>query len=117
MDVILLNTDLAHVEADALAVIVFERAEGASIIAGESAAAADAACGGWIAEILAGGEFSGKLLEQTVLGAPRGIEGEAAGGRGRRQGGEIHIHRNAQGVSGRVARLEAEEVFHSRIGL
>ncbi|MBS1824551.1 MAG: leucyl aminopeptidase [Acidobacteria bacterium] len=74
MDVILVNTGLAQVEADALAVIAFERTEGATAVSGESAAAVDAICGGWISETLASGEFSGKLLEQAVLARPTGLK-------------------------------------------
>jgi leucyl aminopeptidase len=70
MDVILLNLDLANVEADALAVIAFERPEGVTSISGDSAAIADAATGGWISEIYATGEFTGKLLDQAVLPRP-----------------------------------------------
>ncbi|MBL8222684.1 MAG: leucyl aminopeptidase [Bryobacterales bacterium] len=54
--------------------VVFERAEGAANVSGESAAAADALCGGWIAETLASGEFTGKLLEQAVLARPTGLK-------------------------------------------
>ncbi|MBL8179829.1 MAG: leucyl aminopeptidase, partial [Bryobacterales bacterium] len=74
MDVILLNTGLANVEADALAVVVFERGENSTAVNGENAAAADALCGGWIGETLASGEFSAKLMEQSVLARPAGCK-------------------------------------------
>jgi leucyl aminopeptidase len=74
MDISVFSRPLDQVEADALVVVVFERAEGASIIIGEQAASANQAAGGWIEELLNSGEITGKALEHSVLHRPSGLQ-------------------------------------------
>ncbi|HUQ91392.1 MAG TPA: leucyl aminopeptidase [Bryobacteraceae bacterium] len=65
MDIQVSGTPFDQVEADGLAVIVFE---------GETASAFDAAAGGWIGELTASGELTGKLLETAILARPAGLK-------------------------------------------
>lgn len=74
MDLQILSQPLAEVEADAVAIIVFEREADSKTIVGESAADADAATAGWIAELLDSGEIKGKLLDTALLPRPSGVK-------------------------------------------
>ncbi len=68
-----LKLDVAPVpesESDALVVFAFEKRDSNP----ESAQAADAAAGGWIGELYASGEFSGKPLETALLHRPAGLK-------------------------------------------
>jgi leucyl aminopeptidase len=87
MEIRVLKQPLAQLEEDAVAVIVFERGEGETSIGGESAASADKAAGGWIAELFETGEMSGKLLESAILARPAGMKAKrlVAMGGGKRE--------------------------------
>jgi leucyl aminopeptidase len=64
------TSPIEPVEADALVVIGFEKG---SPLAG-SAAAANQAAGGWLEELYANREFSGKALELALLHRPPGLK-------------------------------------------
>jgi leucyl aminopeptidase len=69
MEIKVINQALAEVQADALVVVV---PEGDSV-QGDAAIAVDSATGGWISELLASKELTGKLLEMAVLPRPAGL--------------------------------------------
>jgi leucyl aminopeptidase len=75
------TSPLENLSADALAVICFEAPEDAAAHAAEAPAVGSAAIpdpeiaaqSGWLAELRAGGEFTGKLYETAVLHRPQGL--------------------------------------------
>ena len=71
------NVPFEKITADALAVICFEReektAEGPAVAPSEDSDPAIAAQSGWLAELRATGEFTGKLYEMATLYRPEGI--------------------------------------------
>ncbi|MBL8214446.1 MAG: leucyl aminopeptidase [Bryobacterales bacterium] len=74
MNIQVSNEPLSAVDVDALVVVVRERAEGESGVKGAAAAAADQATAGWISELLASGEFTGKALDIAILPRPAGLK-------------------------------------------
>ncbi len=73
MQISVSNQPLALADAGALVVLVFQRPEGSTGIAGASAQAANQITGGWIDELSESGECSGKLLEMAILPRPTGL--------------------------------------------
>jgi len=74
METAVLSIPVEQVEADALIVVVYERAEGATGVSGASAAQANTVVGGWIEELLGSGEFTGKAFEHAILPRPAGLK-------------------------------------------
>jgi leucyl aminopeptidase len=66
------TTPLEQIETDALVVISFDKDAGG--LAFETAKSANAAAGGWIEELYASGEFTGKSFETVVLHRPSGLK-------------------------------------------
>lgn len=69
MQIDILTQPLRQIAADALVVVVPEGGE----ITG-AAADADSATGGWIRELIASGELTGKALETALLARPAGLQ-------------------------------------------
>ncbi len=74
MNIQVFNEPLSALDVDALVVVVGERAEGETGLKGAAAAAADNATAGWISELLASGEFTGKALDIAILPRPAGLK-------------------------------------------
>jgi leucyl aminopeptidase len=72
MQLALDSTLLLSLATDSVALLVFEKEEGAAL-QGSLATLVNQASGGWIDEVFARGEFSGKSLETALLHRPSGI--------------------------------------------
>jgi len=70
------STPVEKISADAVAVICFEAEKPAETMAVEQGTTSDpeiAKQSGWLAELRASGEFTGKLYEQAILYRPQGV--------------------------------------------
>jgi leucyl aminopeptidase len=74
MELILSTTPAAELETDALVAIAFTKEKSEDPPAGEGVQALDALTGGWISEVYASGEFTGKDFEAAVLHRPPGLK-------------------------------------------
>jgi leucyl aminopeptidase len=73
MELQLLSQPIENIEANALVVIAFDK-ESPGEGLGPAAKRADELAGGWIRETYSTGEFSGKLLETSLLHRPQGLK-------------------------------------------
>jgi leucyl aminopeptidase len=73
MDIQLLSQPIENIETSALIVAAFDK-DGPGEGLGPAAKRTDELTGGWIREAYATGEFSGKLLETSLLHRPQGLK-------------------------------------------
>ncbi len=122
------TTPIEKVTADAAAVICFEAeertTEGTAVAPAQHSDPEIASQNGWLAELRASGEFSGKLYETTTLYRPEGVAVKRlvviGGGKhakftsveARRIGGTLVRGLKAKGVKSVTVILEESEADH-----
>jgi leucyl aminopeptidase len=75
MRMTLTTTPLAEIETETLALVVFSKESGAALH-GKTAPEVNRATGGWIEEVMARGEFTGKAQETALLHRPAGFKAQ-----------------------------------------
>lgn len=91
------------IEVDALAVIAFEK-EGDAGTLSATAAVVNSATGGWIEEVYASGEFTGKAYESAVLHRPNNLKAKRVMviGAGKRSKADAGVIRRIAGTFSRT---------------
>ncbi|MGA2434494.1 MAG: M17 family peptidase N-terminal domain-containing protein, partial [Bryobacteraceae bacterium] len=104
MEIKLERKPIEQVEADAVIIPVFDKEGGG--FSGEAAAAANRLTGGWIEELYANGEFSGKPFETAILHRPAGMKAKrlVLAGAGKREKFTDAVLRNVAGAALRALR-------------
>jgi leucyl aminopeptidase len=101
MEIKLERKPIEQIEADAVVIPVFDKESKGGGFFGEAAAAANRLTGGWIEELYASGEFSGKPFEMAILHRPAGMKAKrlVLAGAGKREKFTDAVLRNVAGAA------------------